>query len=221
MYVEISPRQSGKTTRLVEAAATYLRVNPDSIIAIVSHSNANSNGIKSKIRDRLALNISLEQGLEWPDDLIYRMIDNVYTRRIRKSTRLPLGSVDPDYWFIDEFAFLNTNDLFPGDHYSNFVRPHNITLNAYYCTTPSTNPEGSIHLISYCRDNGHTIHFNNPWTEARLEEQAGLAPYMRQAVLGDWVEFMTEQGFPINGLKENWLPKFIKRHTFLNANKRF
>jgi hypothetical protein len=224
MYVEISPRQSGKTTRLVEAAATFLRENRNSTIVIVSHSAINSREIKKKIREKLVQDYAIEEGLNIPTELAYRTIDFLYTNNIdvRHNTLVGLGRTAPDYWFFDEFAYINLPDIFPGvaihnDHQrGNRVGWGNqIITNAYYCTTPGSRQTTTEVLVRWCQENNQIINFVNPWTERRLEEQDALGPYMRDAVLGDWVDFMRQNGFPMAALKENWLSKMIKRHKFI------
>lgn len=217
MYVEISPRQSGKTTRLVNAAVDYLRHNPGDKIAIVAPNTDSARRIKEMIREILALNSSLNYGLEWPDELVYRMVDNVYMPRINlyNSLKLRKGEMEPDFWFLDEFGYLPPDFFNRARHKYPIYR--GLPLNAYYCTTPNGNTEITLRLIEWCRDNNHTIHFHNPWTEARIQEQYGFDRYIRREILDTWVQFMTDHGFPIKGLKENWLTKFLKPYKFLNG----
>ena len=59
----------------------------------------------------------------------------------------------------------------------------------------------------------HQIHFNNPWTEERIQEQGNWTDYIREAILGDWVRYMETNNL-INGIKENLIRKFIKKHRF-------
>jgi len=214
MYVEISPRQSGKTTRLVAAAKQFLQNNPNSKIAIVSHNRRNSQELKTKIINRLCLEVSWGYGMEWPDDRICRAVDRDYGERIqiRAHTWIDRGYLPPDYWFFDEFAYVNVGNLFPGPAVHNDYTPGNrvpsgvgnmIITNAYYCTTPSDHGNSTLDtLVGWCQNNGQEIVFHNPWTEQRLEEQQALSPYVRQHVLDYWVDYMTENGFLINGLKK-------------------
>lgn len=220
MYLEISPRQSGKTTRLVSAVVEYLWNNPEHKITIVGLHLGSTQHMKMMIREKLALNSSLRYGLEWPDDLIYRMVDNVYMSRvsIRHSLVLKRGEREPDYWFLDEFGYF-PNSFFDSTGYMHPTY-QGLPLNAYYCTTPNGNTETILKLIEWCRENNETIHFHNPWTETRIQEQYGFDTYIRREVLDTWVDFMMSHGFPIKGLKENWLTKFLKPHNFLNGKQR-
>lgn len=219
MYVEISPRQSGKTTRLVNEVVRYLLNGGSNVnhIALTSHNSNSTIDLKNKIRDVLSLDCSRQIGLEWPDELTYKMVDSLYMSKIiTPNTNMGFFggyNREPDFWFFDEFAWLPPNKLL-----------HPITggviENGYYCTTPTDRTNVIDIVVNHCRDNNVTINFNNPWTEARLQEQSGFSEYTRQTVLTPWVEYMTEKGFPINGLKENWLPKYVKRHRF-SGNKKF
>lgn len=227
MYVEISPRQSGKTTRLVAAAAEFLQANPDSIIAIVSHSRGNSGEIKNKILTKLELEISWQQGMDWPDDIISRTTYNHYEGRIliKNNTTLYRGEMPPNYWFFDEFAYKRVEDVFPiyGTHNDYNIgnrlgEGNQIVANGYYCTTPSFASNRTLDiLVRWCQDNNQEISFVNPWTEERLQQQYGLEPYTRNCILNDWVDYMTSRGFPIRLVKENLIYKFLKPHNFLNG----
>ena len=231
MYVEVSPRQSGKTTRLVVAASTFLRENQDSNIAIVSHNRRNSEEVKKLILTRLELEISWTQGMDWPDDLVSRAVYNEYRDKIKvkSNTALSRGEMPPDYWFFDEFAYIPLPDIFPGPAVHNDYNQGNrvpspsygnmIVTNGYYCTTPKDryNPTTDT-LISWCQTNNQTVNFHNPWTEQRLMEQETLSPYIREHVLNHWVEYMTGHGFPIAVMKENWFIKHIKKHNFVSGS---
>lgn len=199
MYVEISPRQSGKTTRLIQAVINYLQQNTEHTVAVV--------GFNSMAKDELKEKIS-------------RQINNsnIVAHRIKFLSGNLFGKYnrEPNYWFFDDFSFLPPSNLLH-PIYSNVIE------NAYYCTTPLITSDlhgfglqrRSVNIIvNHCRQNNIEINFVNPWTERRLIEQGGLSEYTRQTVLTPWVEYMTERGFSIDGLKENWLPKHIKRHRF-------
>ena len=231
MYVEVSPRQSGKTTRLITAASTFLREHNNSTIGIISHSRRNSEEIKNRILTRLELDISWEQGEDWPSDLVSRAVYNEYEDRIkvRTNTCMSRGEMPPDHWFFDEFAYIRLPDLFPGPAVHNDFNQGNrvpspsygnmIVTNGYYCTTPTDreNPTTDT-LIRWCQENNQTINYVNPWTETRLQEQEGLSPYIREHVLNHWVDYMRGHGFPISSTKENWLVKYIDKHNFISGS---
>lgn len=187
MYVEISPRQSGKTTRLIQAASDYLRHNPTHNIAVVGINSMNTNELKSKFL-REGINIS---HINFMSGYSFRRFDQ-----------------EPNYWFFDEFGFMTRE---------NILHPifRSVIENGYYCTTPNhiSRCESTNTIIDYCRQNDIQIHFNNPWTEERIQEQGNWNDYVRESVLGDWVRYMEINGL-INGIKENLIRKFIKKHRF-------
>ena len=87
-----------------------------------------------------------------------------------------------------------------------------IIENAYYTTTPGHNTSTNL-IVNHCIQNNIQIHFNNPWTEERIQEQGNWTDYIREAILGDWVRYMEANNL-INGIKENLIRKFIKKHRF-------
>ena len=199
MYVEISPRQSGKTTRLVQAVINYLQQNTEHTVAVVGFNSRAKNELKEKISRQIN------------DSNI--VIDDNWAHRVNFLSGNLFGKYnrEPNYWFFDEFSFLPPSNLLH-PIYSNVIE------NAYYCTTPASDGFGlqrrSIDIIvNHCRQNNIEINFVNPWTERRLTEQGGFADYIRGEVLNQWREYMTNNGFKI-GLTENWIPKFIKKHKF-------
>ena len=189
MYVEISPRQSGKTTRLIQAASDYLRHNPTHNIAVVGMNSKNVVGLKDKFT-RLLTNQNISR--------VRFMSGNLFGKFL-------LSNTEPDYWFFDEFGYMREE---------NIKHPiyQNIIENAYYTTTPGHNTSTNL-IVNHCRQNNIQIHFNNPWTEERIQEQGNWTDYIRECVLGDWVRYMETTGL-INGIKENLIRKFIKKHRF-------
>ena len=205
MYVEISPRQSGKTTRLVQAVINYLQQNTEHTVAVVGFNSRAKNELKEKISRQIN------------DSNI--VIDDNWAHRVNFLSGNLFGKYnrEPNYWFFDEFSFLPPSNLLHPIH-------SNVIQNAYYCTTPASDGFGlqrrSIDIIvNHCRQNNIEVNFVNPWTERRLIEQGGFADYIRESVLNHWSEYMANNGFRI-GLTENWIPKFIKRHRF-SGNKGF
>jgi len=191
LYCEISPRQSGKTTRLIQAASDYLRHNPNHNIAVVGINSMNTNELKSKFL-REGIDISR---INFMSGYSFRRFDPPWTT-----------DQEPNYWFFDEFGFME-----------NILHPifRTIIENGYYCTTPAhtSTYESTNCIVEYCRQNNIQIHFNNPWTEERIQEQGGWNDYTRECILGDWVRYMETTGL-INGIKENLIRKFIKKHRF-------
>lgn len=194
MYVEISPRQSGKTTRLVQAVINYLQQNTEHTVAVVGFNSRAKNELKEKISRQIN------------DSNI--VIDDNWAHRVNFLSGNLFGKYnsEPNYWFFDEFSFLPPSNLLH-PIYSNVIE------NAYYCTTPASERRSIDIIANHCRQNNIEVNFINPWTERRLTEQGGFADYIRGEVLNQWSEYMVNNGFKI-GLTENWIPKFIKKHKF-------
>lgn len=194
MYVEISPRQSGKTTRLIQAASDYLRHNPTHNIAVVSVDRKFSNDLKRKF---MQSNVNIERIKFLSGSLLPHVYETINQ-----------FSIVYDYWFFDEFGYI---------HKEYILNPltRAVFRNGYYCTTPTLRPNTTSYIIDYCRENNIEIHWNNPWTESHIMEQntIGWDDYTREAVLGDWVRFMESKGL-FNGIKINLIRKEIKKHRF-------
>lgn len=136
MYLEISGRQTGKTSRLVEHAANNLVTNnhvPDYKICVVSRNMVNSLIITDSILTKVT-HILLEHGLNVDQDVV-----DHYSSMIDKKTHMirDVFGIEVDMWYVDEFDFIDSNRLLRLD-------------NAYYCTTPK-NESYSTYLLDYCR----------------------------------------------------------------------
>jgi hypothetical protein len=188
MYVEISPRQSGKTTRLIQAASDYLRHNPTHNIAVIGMNSSHVKDLKNKFTT---------------------LFTNQNIGRIKFMSGNLFGKFDtePDYWFFDEFGYMRE------EHVKHPIY-REVIQNAYYCTTPGYNPSTNM-VVDYCIQRNIQIHYNNPWTESHIMEQntIGWDDYTREVVLGDWVRFMESKGL-FNGIKINLIRKEIKKHRF-------
>lgn len=139
MYVEISGRQTGKTTRMVNDIVHRLIDTNDNIV-IIGHNQDYFRRLKVKLESEL---------LNTNHDSI--SIDMVRTflidRRIRFSYDMSTPSYDHwcDYYYVDEFAFLPVDWCL------------SIKENAYYCSTPNGDNHFTIGLMNYCRHNNITI----------------------------------------------------------------
>ena len=220
MYVEISPRQTGKTTRLLENAIHYItsfRILRQRfpIVALVGRNSIDALALKGKLEVMYSVHSQ-----SWPPFSPLRSVnsymDNVvagfgYQDIMDKVKHLGYGfGAEPDVWFVDEFPLIQKEILFP-----NGMEP----MEGYYCGTPNTTQgrfrirTGSLYyLADYCQENDIEIKFHNNWTESRLQEEGISAEYMREAILGDWYDFMEYYGFEVNTLKEVWISKTLKRH---------
>jgi len=212
MYVEISPRQSGKTTRMVNALVSYLRTNirNNHYVALVTPNTASRIDTLRLIRDRLAIECSHDVGMEWPSDGIYNLVDDCYMKNIITKTRFGEYNHEPNMWFFDEFSFIPLHRVLHPIH-------HSVITNGYYCTSPSSFEQSLEAIVGYCRDSDTPINFHNPWTDRRFMEQYGFEDYMRQAVVGEWMEYMTANGFNVRELKGEIILKYIRKHTFING----
>lgn len=213
MYVEISPRQSGKTTRLVDAVVSFLQNNfSDDLRIVICAINLYSiKHIKRLVRNKIANDLGSVLPMDYSKESILRTVDNLYMNKIISMTsRTNLRDHDePSYWFFDEFAYLPPNKILHPIH-------GNILENAYYSTTPPTGDERTINmLVNHCQNNNFDIHHINPWAEHNILEQGGLDEYTREVVLGDWVRYMESKNL-IKGLKENLIRKEIRKHRFKN-----
>jgi len=190
MYVEISPRQSGKTTRLVKAASDYLRHNPTHNITIVGVNEQNLKELKNKfIRS---------------DEIFF--MENIDRIKFMAGNLLDRYTIEPDYWFFDEFGFMRE------EHVKHPIY-QNVIDNAYYCTTP-INGLTTNTIVDYCVQRDIEIRFNNPWTEERIQEQGSWSNYTREVILNDWLRYMESKGL-MNGTKINLAKKEIRKHRFM------
>lgn len=205
MYVEISPRQSGKTTRLIEAAISYLRQDDYARIAIVTSTLQESLLIKKKLKIKIR-EITIPN---WGgrNENLELLIQEFYLTRVETICDVnSLRGLRVDYYFFDEFSYLEPRKI---------MLNNNIIENGYYCTSPSSSRSTIDVLANHCSQNNIEIKFFNPWTEVRLREQEALSPYVREHVLEYWSNYMESIGITTNELKENWLTKIIKKHNFV------
>ena len=92
MYLELSGRQTGKTTRLINHAIDYLNGNPNNTICIVSNYRGNSTRIKNRI-------------LQSAPHIIESNI-------VVNNTMLPpRGHRLYDMYYVDEFSFIDDEHL--------------------------------------------------------------------------------------------------------------
>jgi hypothetical protein len=89
MYVEISARQTGKTTRLVDDLVNFLQTNGDKSALVVSSHNPSRKSIKQKIMEKCGL--------------------PCVNRTITSHKMLPPSNSMKQY--VDEFFYLEPNKL--------------------------------------------------------------------------------------------------------------
>lgn len=103
MYVEVSGRQTGKTTRLVDNVITFLTENPDKSALIVAWNNDMRKRIQKRVRDKCG------RRCEHRTITSYKMLEPV-----------PNGSIKQ---FVDEFWFINHENLVidPNAYYTSTI----------------------------------------------------------------------------------------------------
>jgi len=205
MYVEISPRQSGKSSRLIEAVIDYLRNNCGNKVAIVTPNIARGKNLKEKI-GRLFFN-TLSQNFVGSDDNFKLLINDHYLGSIILTTDVrPTFGSNIDYYFFDDFSSMEPQKI---------LLNNNIITNGYYCTTPCQKKSTINMITNHCLNNNINIKFFNPWTEVRLREQEGFEIYTREYVLNEWASYMETIGINVLGPEENWILKWVKKHSFV------
>jgi hypothetical protein len=138
MYLEISGRGTGKTTRLVDHASDELiqHINdPNYKMGIVSPSIANTRRINKLIEDEFELKL---MSMGWD-----RRIPPLTNKIKMFHTMSQQRGVDSGYinqWYVDEFSFMRETEL-------------RRNVNAYYCTSPSGMNRFTVDLLNYCRSN--------------------------------------------------------------------
>lgn len=144
MYVEISGRQTGKTTRLVDHASDELLHNINDgnyVIAVVSHSHQLGERVNQLIVQKTINKIN---DMGYGDSLILR--ENLNKKIIiQRDMEQPLGR-HINKFYVDEFSFINDQNQRRGS-------PLRIDNNAYYCTTPKPGDEFILYLKDYCEYN--------------------------------------------------------------------
>lgn len=151
MYVEISGRQTGKTTRLVDHASDELLHNINDrnyVMAVVSHSHQSGKRI-----NRLIVQKTLDKISDMGYD-VYGDLDDATERLNRKiivqrDMEQPLGR-HINKFYVDEFSFINDQNQRRGS-------PLRLDNDAYYCTTPKPGDEFTLYLKNYCEHNNIEI----------------------------------------------------------------
>lgn len=139
MYVEISDRQTGKTTRLVDHASNELinNINDRNFkIAIVSPTHKSGERIRRMIVKKF-LYIFESNG-----NVLTTIRDKIIVQR---NMEQPRGYDDINKFYVDEFSFINDQN-----QRGSLLRIDN---NAYYCSSPKPGDKFILHLKDYCEHN--------------------------------------------------------------------
>jgi len=205
MYVEISPRQSGKTTRLIEALVSHLRQNDYDKVAIIASNISRAKFIKEKVTGHL-FNVIRPHWIG-SDNNFRLLVNDYYLNNVVIATDVnSLVGERIDYYFFDDFSSIEPRKL---------LFEKRIIENGYYCTTPCQKRSTINMITNHCLYNNIEIKFFNPWNENKLKEQEGFADYIREHILNEWVEYMESIGMDVAELKENWIPKWVRKHNFI------
>ena len=136
MYVEISGRQTGKTTRLITRMYNFISDNHNNVIVgLVSPNMGNT----LQIRNRL-ISFAFEMAKEneflnhLSDDYLLEQARILINTHVAVYTQMDNPVID--YWFVDEFCFINSDKLL-------------IVNNGYYCSSPKET-EFTYRLINHC-----------------------------------------------------------------------
>jgi hypothetical protein len=208
MFVEISGKQTGKTTRLVEHAANHLLLNAQNSehrITVVSITINHGEGIKRKIVQKIFDILTTSDNNSWVyltrffgTDNFTSVVDGLKQRIYVKNTMIRRIGMDTGRYYVDEFSFINSYRL-------------RVLEDSYYCTTPISN-DFTVELLEYCRESGvDVLSYDIPPTMRGVD-------YLSDDV-DMWDDFCIEHGLemyehPFVKRKINMVIKSIKRHRF-------
>ena len=184
MYVEISGRQTGKTTRLVDHASDELinNINDRNFkIAIVSHSEQSGERIRTMIVERFLdkVNNMVHEDYRNIHDIletnsrgnITRLMDKIVTQQMMEH---PMGGYINKF-YVDEFSFIDNQNT----QTWSLLR---LDDNAYYCTTPRPGDEFTLLLKSHCDYND--IEIISYDISQRLRDEFQMTEYVEE--FDDW-----------------------------------
>jgi hypothetical protein len=211
MYVEISGRGSGKTTRLVDHASDELIHNINDrnyLIGLVVFNRSSGERIRRLIIEKFVDKIRY-MGYHTIVGLSHdaRVNNSDVITRLRRKINIQFDMEHPkgkhiNKFYVDEFAYIG-NEL-------------QINLDGYYCTTPNGDQRFSESMVNFCVDNDIDImsydmcelmRVHNHDEGERFDEWCTIHRiYPRQHPLG-----LTVEGERLNN---NLIPKGLQRHRF-------
>jgi hypothetical protein len=200
MYLEISGRQTGKTSRLIDHASDELLNNIDDhghSICIVSPTNHGTVRISKMVKS-----VFIQKLGPVGEELRTIYVNRLHNKIKMSTTMTPVrgsslvGNVTK--YYIDEFAFIPNQDLIIGDN--------------YYCTTPNGRYTFTTDLLNHCRRNGVEIKSydisrglrNSPYFDTEVNEFDNWC--VRHGLIG----IMTRHPFD----EDFFIRKYIKKHKF-------
>ena len=223
MYVEISGRQTGKTTRLVDHASDELINNindRDYRIGVVSHSSQSGERISQLIVEKFFDKVRYMGYANWVGVGIAGMEHDAnmngsdVTTRLKKKIIVQRDMDQPtgchiNMFYIDEFAFI-PRLLGRGSQLR-------ISEDTYYCTTPSPGDAFTLQLKSHCENNGIEIIAYDISQELRNEFQmTGFVEEFDDWCIDNQLWMMNHPFEESRRLNERGFIRFnkIKRHRF-------
>jgi hypothetical protein len=200
MELEISGRQTGKTTRLADHASDELIQNindPSYKICVVSPSNHDTVRISEMIK-RMFIE---KMGHIAPElELTEGQLRTLNSKIKMSTTMVPArGASHISKYYVDEFAFIPETDLRRGDN--------------YYCTTPNSvhhNNRFTVDLLNYCRRQG--IEVESYDVSRRFRNDFNFSSYVNE--FDDWCIEHELEMYPHPFEGKEFVLKYIKRHRF-------
>jgi len=221
MYVEISGRQSGKTTRLVDHASDELINNIGNRrhrIAVVSHSRQSGERIRHMIVERFLDKVNnmvhgdyrIIHGILVGDDgnILISLMDKIVVQRDMEQ---PRWGIRINKFYVDEFAFINNQNV-------HMNPPLQLNEDAYYCTSPNGYDEFTLRLLRHCLE----VNVDVICYDMSEGLRYGLMNIEMVSEFDSWCEtlgiYPREHPFAptIEGerLNNELIPKGLKRHKF-------
>ncbi len=195
MELEISGRQTGKTTRLADDASDELIQNindPTYKICVVSPSNYDTVRISEMIKSMFIEKVS-NMGYDLSD---FQQSDLNSKIKISTSMVPVRGASIISKYYVDEFAFIPETNLRRGDN--------------YYCTTPNGDHSFTRFLLSYCRQQG--IEVESYDVSRRFRNDFNFSSYVDE--FDDWCIDHELEMYPHPFEGKEFVLKYIKRHRF-------
>ena len=195
MYLEISGRQTGKSTRLADHASDELiqHINdPVYTIGLVSTNLHSNKRLHEMIKDMFIEKLG---HLGWGD----RPIPDIDSKIKKFYSMRPSGRrlTNVSQWYVDEFAFIRDTELVMCD-------------NAYYCTTPNGNHQFTLTLLNHCRWTG--IEVESYDVSRELRNTFDYTPYINE--FDDWCIEHELEMYPHPFESKEFVQRYIRRHKF-------